>query len=129
MSQLKGQVLALKRKGETIQVYWKQGAVLGFGGDRSQSYTLCVYELNGSEFPAYIQTGFDVPQKLTIDSRLQYGVQEGVLFFVYHDKEQTIYQHRFRTNSLQKLAYGANEYLKTMGVDLSWVAGDYLRNI
>ena len=57
-------------------------------------------------------------------------MQEGVLFFVLHDKSQTPYQHRFKTNDLQKFAYAANEILKmARRIDLSWVAGDYLHDV
>ena len=131
MAQLKGETLTLKSKGDTIKVEWKQGSFMGIGGDKMQAYKLCSYTLSsGSEVPVYIQCDFDVPRTLTIGSKLQYGMQEGVLFFVYHDKSQTPYQHRFRTSSLQKFAYAGNAVLKMMkGVDLSWLAGDYLRDI
>ena len=131
MAQLKGETITLKSKGKTVTVSWKQGSFLGMGGDKSQNYWLYTYTRpTGTEIPVYIQAGYDVPSRMTIDSNLQYGMQEGVIFFVYHDKSQTPYQHRFRTNTLQKFAYAANELTKMMkGVDLSWLAGDYLRDV
>ena len=131
MSFMKGKTLTLKSKGKTVTVNWKQGSVLGFGGDRSQNYVLCDYTTSrGKSVPVYVQGGYDIPRSLTVNSSLQYGMQDGVLFFVLHDKSQTPYQHRFRTNDLQKFAYVANEILKmAKGVDLSWVAGDYLHDV
>ena len=131
MSFMKGQTLTLKSKGQTVTVNWKQGSVLGFGGDRSQNYVLCDYTTSGGQsIPVYVQGGYDIPRSLTVNSSLQYGMQEGVLFFVLHDKSQTPYQHRFTTTALQKFAYAANEILKmAKGVDLSWVVGDYLHDV
>ena len=131
MSFLKGQTLTLESKGRTVTVNWKQGSVLGFGGDSKQDYALCKYSTSGGEtIPVFIQSGYDIKRKLTINSSLQYGMQNGILFFVYHDKSQTPYQYRFMTNDLQKFAIFANELLKlARGVDLSWVAGDYLHNV
>lgn len=132
MAQLKGQTLTLKSKGDCIKVEWKQGSFMGMGGDKAQTYKLCSYTLSSGseEVPVYIQYNYDVPKTMKIDSKLQYGMQEGVLFFVYHDKSQTPYQHRFRTSALQNFAYAANSVLKKVkGVDLSWLAGDYLRDV
>ena len=130
MAQLKGETLNFQGKEKTVSVSWKQGSFLGMGGDRTQSYTLCSYTLtSGAKIPVYIQQGYNIPSKMKIDSDLQYGMQEGVMFFVYHDKSQTPYQHRFRCNTLQTFAYAVNEVAKLRGVDLSWVAGDYLRDI
>lgn len=131
MSFMKGQTLTFNKKEKKITVNWKQGSFLGFGGDASQNYWLCDYETSGGQsIPVYIEAGYDMPSKLRIDSSLQYGMQDGVLFFVYHDKSQTPYQHRFRCSDLQKFAYAANSVLKmAKGVDLSWVAGDYLHNV
>ena len=131
MSVLRGQTLSLESQGVIKTVSWKQGSFLGFGGDCSQEYRFCTYTTpSGVQVAVYIQKSFSVPQSLTVDSRLQFGMQEGVLFYVLHDTSQTPYQHRFKTNDLQKMAYAANSILKmTKGVDVSWIAGDYLRNI
>lgn len=131
MGSLKGEPLTLKSRGETVTVSWKQGSFVGFGGDKSQNYVLCDYSTSrGNSVPVYIQGGYDIPQKLVIDSRLQYGTQDNVLFFVYHDKSQTPYQERFRCNGLQKFVYAANDLLKlTKGIDISWMAGNYLKNV
>ena len=131
MGSLKGEVLTLKSKGETVTVQWKQGSFVGFGGDRSQNYILCDYTTSrGNSVPVYIQAGWDIPQKLTVNSDLQYGAQDNVLFFVYHDKSQTPFQERFRCNGLQKFLYAANDVLKmAKGLDISWAVGNYLVNV
>lgn len=131
MGSLKGEPLTLKSRGETVTVSWKQGSFVGFGGDRSQNYVLCDYSTSrGNSVPVYIQGGYDIPKELVIDSKLQYGTQDNVLFFVYHDKSQTPYQERFRCNGLQKFVYAANDLLKlTKGIDISWMAGNYLKNV
>ena len=128
---MKGQTLTLKSKLQTVTVKWKQGSVLGFGGDRSQNYVLCDYTTSGGQsIPVYVQSGYNIPQSLTVNSSLQYGMLDSVLFFVLHDKSQTPFQHRFTTNALQNFAYAANEILKmAKGVDLSWVVGDYLHDV
>lgn len=131
MGSLKGEPLTLKSRGETVTVSWKQGSFVGFGGDRSQNYVLCDYSTSrGNSVPVYIQGGYDIPKELVIDSKLQYGTQDNVLFFVYHDKSQTPYQERFRCNGLQKFVYAANDLLKlAKGIDISWMAGNYLKNV
>lgn len=135
MSFLKGQILSLKSKEQTVTINWKQGSFIGFGDDRSQKYILCNYTTSGSEsidIPIFIQANYDTPQSLTVNSSLQCGMQDGVLFFVLHSKSQTPYQHRFRTNGLRKFGYIANELLKmatAKGVDLSSVADDYLQDV
>ena len=130
MSQLKGETITLKSQGDIVTVQWKQGSFMGIGGDCSQTYRLCTYAMSsGTDIPVYIQTSYNVPDRMKIDSRLQYGMQEGVLFYVYHEKSQTPYQHRFRTNALQKFAYMVNSIAKLRGADLSWVAGDYLHDV
>lgn len=131
MGSLRGETLTLKSRGETITVHWKQGSLAGFGGDRSQNYVLCDYTTsNGNSVPVYIQGGYDIPQELKIDSRLQYGTQDNVLFFVYHDKSQKPYQERFRCNGLQQFVYAANTVLKmAKGIDISWVVGNYLVDV
>ena len=138
MSYLEGQTLTYVSKGEKIKVSWKQGSLLGYGGDKSQYYYLCTYSYEGHEVPVYVQADYTIKSNLTVDSSLQYGMQEGVVFYVYHNKSQTPYQHRFRTTTLQKFAYAMNALvniaakIRTRGkanVDLSWIAGDYLRDI
>ena len=51
------------------------------------------------------------------------------MFFVYHDKSQKPYPQRFRCDGLQKFVYAANELLKMAGMDISWIAGEYLKVI
>ena len=127
-----GTTLKKKIIKEHIRISWKQGSVLGIGGNYSQSYN--VYEYvgpNGSTVPVFIQSGWNAPDNLTIDSSLQYGMSEGTFFLVLHDKSQTPYQHRFMTSFTQKVLYMANGLLKAKtggAVDVSWIIGDYLRN-
>ena len=124
-------MLTFKDELRRITINWKQGSVLGFGGDRTQHYTLCEYNNSeGKSVPVYIQNGYNIPQNLTVDSSLQYGMQEGVLFYVLHDKSQKPYQHRFRTSDLQNFGYAVNAGLKAaLGIDLASVVGDYLHDI
>jgi len=97
--------------------------MFGFGGDESQNYVLCDYTTSrGNSVPVYIQEDYDIPQKLTIDSRLQYGTQDNVLFFAYHDKSQTPFQERLRSDA-------ANRFLKIWGIDFSWTARKKLVNV
>lgn len=131
-SVLKGLTLQKNARKDHITISWKQGSFMGIGGDRRQSYN--VYEYigpNGSPVPVFIQSDWDIPENLTIDSRVQYGMNEGILFLVLHDKSQTPYQHRFLTNFTQKALYAANALIKsTTGgkMDASWIVGDYLRD-
>ncbi|KAL9969810.1 hypothetical protein ACROYT_G022073 [Oculina patagonica] len=128
---LRGETLTLESRGETVTVNWIQGGFFGFGGDRSQIYVLCDYTTSsGNSVPVYIQDKYDIPKRLIIDSKLQYGTQDNVLFFVYHDKSQKPYQERFRCSGFQKFVYEANTFLKReTGIDISWVAGNYLVNV
>jgi len=51
---------------------------------------------------------------------------------VYHDKSQKPYKERFHCNGLQNFVYAANELLKmagVAGVDISWIAGNYLKDV
>ena len=114
MYSLKGQKLNLNEKGPPITIHWKQGSFFGIGGERSQTYFTCQYVTNiGLIIPIYIQSSYDIPEILTIDSRLQYGEQEGTLFFVLHNQEQKPFQQRFRGST---------------GL-VPWASGDYLINV
>ena len=130
MGSLKGETLALREKRETVTIHWKQDSWGGIGGDKSQTYVLCEYATrNGYSIPIYIQEGYEIKQNFTIDFRFQYGLQDNVMFFVFHDKSQKPYQQRFRCDGLQKFVYAANEVLKLTGVDISWIAGEYLKDV
>lgn len=130
MGSLKGETLAFREKRKTVTIHWKQDSIAGWGGDKHQTYVLCAYATrNGYSVPIYIQEGKEIKQNFTIDFRFQYGTQDDVLFFVLHDKSQTPYQKRFRCNGLQKFADAANELLKMVGLDLSWISGDYLKDV
>lgn len=81
--------------------------------------------LNGKQIPVYIQKGYSIPENLTVDSRLQYGSQSGIMFLVYHDKSQKPFQHRF-------VAELGNSWMKqyTYGVlDPSAYMGEYLHDV
>ena len=126
--------MELKKKEATgkVTLRWKQGSFFGIGGDRSQTYNVFTYETtqSGKVF-VYIQDGYDSPDKMICDKKLQFGMNDGVFFLVYHDKEQTLYQHRFIQNDSQEKLNQANDWLEpnTMGIgDLSWVLGDYPRD-
>ena len=131
-SMLKGTQLTKVKHVEDQTIHWKQGSILGVGGDRQQTYSVYEYKSSGGEkVPVYIQTGWDAAQTLTIDNQLQYGMNDGLFFLVYHDKSQTPFQHRFVQNFTQKSLYMANALIgaRTGGVvDLSWAMGDYLHD-
>ena len=120
MSSLKGQTLTLQKQVEIVTIEWKQGSFMGFGGDMVQHYSLCDYQTpTKRHIQVYIQQGFDVPHKLTIDSDLQYGVHERP-FLVLHDKSQKIYQHRFKPPT---------SYFGAVVAAENWFAGDYLCDV
>ncbi|KAG5855213.1 hypothetical protein ANANG_G00046690 [Anguilla anguilla] len=130
MAMLKGQTLTLVSSHGVKKVEWKQGSFIGFGGDRSQNYNECTYKMGeGVLIPVYIQSDRSKPDRLKVDSKCQYGVQNGVIFLVIHDKSQTPYQHRFMMNPKQEWLKSAHDLQKQYTqVDMSWVAGDYLRD-
>ena len=124
---LKGQVLNLRSMGDTVTVEWQQ-----FFSSRSQTYKPCVYTLSENPVVVYIQGGYDIPEKLNVDSKLQYGIQSGILFFVYHDKSQKPFQHRFKSTTFEDVAKMGSEWLKKYigGVfDPAAYVGEYLHDI
>ena len=101
MGSLKGETLTFREKRETLTIDWIQDSIAGFFGDRNQKYVLCEYAArNGYSVPIYIQEGYEIKENYTIDFRFQYGIQDNVMFFVYHDKSQKPFQERFRCNGL-----------------------------
>ena len=112
---------------DPITIHWKQDSFFGFGGDRYQTYEVCKYQDISTQeiIPVYIQNGWEIPQFLTIDSRLQCGLNHGIMFLVLHDKEQKPYQNRF---------FGKSDHPENMqtknfvGYDASWLVGEYLHN-
>ena len=129
MEMLVGTKLTKETRVGSETIHWKQGSFVGFGGDRSQTYDVFKYKApNGGLVPVYVQSGYDSPAEMVADSKLQYGMNNGVFFLVLHDKSQTPYQHRFIQNDIQKMFSAANSWVKKTGYDLSWIAGDYLRN-
>ena len=126
---LKGETLQLKSREETVQAEWQQ-----WFSQRSQSYNVCEYRtLNNNPITVYIQEGYSIPEKLPVDSRLQYGSQSGTLFFVYHDKSQKPYQHRFKSTTMGNIAkLGSSwltQYTKGTVFDLSAYVGEYMRDV
>ena len=67
------------------------------------------------------------PIMFQVTSDLQYGMNNGAFFIVYDKSENKPFQHRFIQNDMQKSLYQAHAYVKSAGIDLSWIAGDYLR--
>ena len=125
---LKGQTLQLKSHEETVKVEWQQ-----WFSQRSQSYTVCEYTLNNNSITVYIQEGYSIPENLPVDSRLQYGSQSGTMFFVYHDKSQKPYQHRFKSTTMGNIAeLGSSwltQYTKGTVFDLSAYVGEYMHDV
>ena len=126
---LKGETLQLKSREETVQAEWQQ-----WFSQRSQSYNVCEYRtLNNNLITVYIQEGYSIPENLPVDSRLQYGFQSGTLFFVYHDKSQKPYQHRFKSTTMGNIAEQGSswltQYIKGTVFDLSAYVGEYMRDV
>jgi len=125
---LKEEILQLKSKEEMVQAEWQQ-----WFSHRSQSYTACEYTLNGNPITVYIQQGYSIPEKLPVDSRLQYAFQSGTMFFVYHDKSQKPYQHRFKSTTMENIAELGSSWLTIYNegtvVDPSAYVGEYMHNV
>ena len=113
--------MKLKSKGETLGIKWQQEFQ-----KRHQSYTVCKYTLNGKPVLVYIQKGYDIPSRLTVDSSLQYGSQSEIVFFVYHDKSQKPYQHRFIDGMS---AEWLKDFFGGLDIDSSTFIGDYLHDV
>ena len=132
MDCLKGMTLKRNKFELEIQIKWKQGSFLGYGGDKTQSYKVYIYESpNRATVPVFIQKGWTAHDPIIIKNDLQYGMIDGVFFLVYHDKSQTPYQHRFLQGMPQRLLHSTNEFLKNVTngtLDLSWAVGEYLHN-
>ena len=114
-----------------VTITWKQDGILGIDEYRSAKYNLFTYETpQGGKVPVYIQDWYDCPDIMVINDKLQCGMNDGVFFLVYHNREQKPFQHHFILNDAQKKLYQENDWLKFMGIsDLSWITGDYLRNL
>lgn len=113
---------------------------------RTQAYNLCTYnsELLGKNIPVFIQAERGKDPTYTINNEFQFGVDGEVFFLVNHDKEHRghgIYQWRFfkeagGLSALKNVGEGilgaigkaGGEYLGIGAVDLSWIAGDPLRD-
>ena len=127
MALLKGSTLQLKSQGGTVRIEWQQ-----WFQTKHQSYAVCEYTLNDNPIPVYIQEGYDIPRRLTVDSRLQYGSQSGIVFFVYHDKGQKPYQRRFRSTMFEDIAKMGGKWLKDRyggQFDPSAYVGEYLHDV
>lgn len=115
-------------RNSTINIEWSQ-----MFRTKKQTYDVYTYMAQSNPVPVFIQSGYDAPTTLTVNHKLQYGSQEGVLFFVYHDKGQKPYQHRFNSGGLLKsLGKHGSDWIKSLTkgyVDFaSWV-GEYLHDV
>jgi len=130
MEIFKGKTLQKKSQDEKVTIEWKQGSILGIGGDQSQKYSICTYEFpGGGNVLVYINVTWEIPDKLLVDEKVRYGMNNNILFLVLDDLNHNPYQHRFVKSGIETTLYLGNEWLKktTDGyVDLSWVAGEYL---
>lgn len=70
------------------------------------------------------------PRTLKVDAKLQFGVNNGILVFVWHDGSKLKpYQHRFIRGDTDENAYVSERFAeKQFGVSLVWAEGDYLRD-
>jgi hypothetical protein len=95
----------------------------------------------GVDLNVFVASYYPFEETITIDHNVQYGVDNGTMFLVKHgeQKNHKIYQWRFTKAagglSLTKnAAILANDkfssFMKAKGlpVDLSWIAGDPLRD-
>ncbi|KAJ8280212.1 hypothetical protein GJAV_G00051890 [Gymnothorax javanicus] len=64
MSFFKGLKLDFVKVEETVTVHWKQGSIMGFGGDRSQTYNRCKYAMGQGFVPVYIDSARPTPKQL-----------------------------------------------------------------
>ena len=81
--------IELTKKGSvgSVTINWKQGSIIGIGGDHSQKYNIFNYETpHKSLVPLYVQHDYDSPDKIVCNERMQYGMNNGVFFVVLHDK-------------------------------------------
>ena len=63
---MKGKTLIKEKELYVKKIEWKQGSILGFGGDKSQSYTICIYKFHEEDVPVYIGEGFEKPERLKV---------------------------------------------------------------
>ena len=127
---LRGIELKKKEATDNVTICWKQGYVVRNRDNRSQTYTIFAYEtIQGGKVPVYIQDGYDSPDKMICDEKLQCGMSEGVFFLVYHDKEQKPSQDDFILNDTQKKLYEGNDCLNPVGIpEVLSIMGGYLRD-
>ena len=111
---LKGKELVLDKARGDVTIHWKHGSFFGLGGDREQTYTVSEYKLfQGTNVIVYRQKDYGTPpERITVNSRFQYGINYGNVFLVIHDKTQTPYQQRFCDTC-----------------DVSYNVGDHLLNV
>ena len=125
--------MQLKKEEATseVTITWKQSDILGFGEFRSAKYNVFTYETSqGGKVPVYIQDWYDCPDIMVCNDKLQCGMNDGVFFLVYHDRQQKPCQHHFVLNDTQKKLYQENDCLKFMGIrDFTWITGEYLRDL
>ncbi|KAJ6636405.1 hypothetical protein Bhyg_14995 [Pseudolycoriella hygida] len=132
MSQFRGLKIERKTKLESVSISWKQGSLLGFGGDQTHIYKVYIYAFeNGANILLFCQDSMSPPYTIEIDEKLQCGFQNGEMFLVLHDKSRTPFQFRFVENEntiAAWAAYGMKQLKHFVGYDFSWVAGEYLRD-
>ncbi len=85
----KGKTVEFDSVVETKTIHWKQGSVLGIGGDRSQTYKECHYTLDGQILIVFVQSDWELPKPLTMDDKLQVRRALVVLHAVYYPFKKT----------------------------------------
>ena len=71
---LKGKKAKLVENRGLKQIAWKQGSILGFGGDQIQQYYECIYSVEDNDegkVPVFIQKEISPPDVMELDSALQ----------------------------------------------------------
>ena len=97
---------------------------------RSQTYVLCKYNYEGTNFPVYAQKDMGIPTLLTISAdKVQYGMTKDQFFFVHHDTNQRPFQERFETSAAASIGKEVKSFLHNVLhlPDFSWIIGNYLQ--
>ena len=132
MDFLKSMELVLVEENGKEDISWKQGSFCGVGGNKKQTYKLCIYKVSrkNKNILVYIEKDCKTPEQMCVDAKLQYGMNNGILFLVYHNKRQMPNQDRFMSRPAEETVENSRQLQKHFTkYDSSWIPRDYLRNI
>lgn len=70
MSQFRGMKIERKTKLESVSISWKQGSLLGIGGDETHIYKVYVYNFeNGANILLFCQDSMSPPYTIEISEK------------------------------------------------------------